>query len=266
MAPILVSVTDDDLLGVLDEAARSVAAAIGVLDDWGLAGTRHGQYRSDLAADDVALPMLHAAGLGVVSEESHPRDTHRDVVAVIDPVDGSTNAASGLPWWATSICALDSEGPLAAVVVNQATQVVYTAIRGAGAFRDGVAITASACDRLADAICVFNGLPPRYLGWRQFRVMGAAALDLCAVADGTFDAFARLQLRGCPRRLGLPGWAGSCAREAGAVVVGLRTRVRPRRRRPMPTRSHRPWLAASCSRSRRRSARRSFTHRRGAAR
>ena len=34
-----------------------------------------------------------------------------------------------------------------------------------------------------------SGLPPTHLGWRQFRALGAAALDLCAVASGTLDAF-----------------------------------------------------------------------------
>ena len=42
-------------LSVLDEAAAAVAEALGRLDDWGLAGTRAGQYRSDLAADEAAL-------------------------------------------------------------------------------------------------------------------------------------------------------------------------------------------------------------------
>jgi fructose-1,6-bisphosphatase/inositol monophosphatase family enzyme len=34
-----------------------------------------------------------------------------------------------------------------------------------------------------------SGYPPRSFGWRQYRALGASALDLCAVADGTFDAF-----------------------------------------------------------------------------
>ena len=34
------------------------------------------------------------------------------VCVVLDPVDGSTNASRGLPCWATSLCALDADGPL----------------------------------------------------------------------------------------------------------------------------------------------------------
>jgi len=42
---------DRILLEVLDETASAIRAALGNLDDWGLAGTRAGQYHSDLAAD-----------------------------------------------------------------------------------------------------------------------------------------------------------------------------------------------------------------------
>ena len=60
--------TGDALVEVLREAATAVRAALDTLDDWGLAGTRPGQYRSDLAADDAALAVLDKAGLGVLSE------------------------------------------------------------------------------------------------------------------------------------------------------------------------------------------------------
>ena len=51
-------VDDRSLLEVLDATAAAVRAALGDLDDWGLAGTRAGQYRSDLAADAAALDVL----------------------------------------------------------------------------------------------------------------------------------------------------------------------------------------------------------------
>ena len=35
----------------------------------------------------------------------------------------------------------------------------------------------------------FSGYPPRYLGWLQYRCLGAAALDLCAVAEGVLDGY-----------------------------------------------------------------------------
>jgi myo-inositol-1(or 4)-monophosphatase len=180
---------DDILLEALHEAAAAVRSALDGLDDWGLAGTRAGQYKSDLVADRAAVAVLDAAGLGVLSEESGLHRAGRDLLAVVDPVDGSTNASRGLPWWATSICALDALGPVAAVVVNQVTGTVWEAVRGGGARRDGLPVQPSGCARLDDALLGLSGWPEHHLGWRQFRALGAAALDLCAVASGGLDAY-----------------------------------------------------------------------------
>jgi len=178
---------DDLIVETLHLAADAVRRVLDGVDDWGLAGTRPGQYKSDLVADAVAVEMLRAAGFAVLSEESGLHDGDRDVLAVLDPVDGSTNASLGLPWWATSICALDGAGPVAAVVVNQATGTRWEAVRGGGARCDGRPVKPSACSRLEDAVVGLSGMPARHLGWSQFRAMGAAALDLCAVAHGPWD-------------------------------------------------------------------------------
>lgn len=202
---------------MLGEASDAVAAALDGLPDWSLAGTRDGQYRSDLAADAAALEVLSGAGLGVLSEESGLRDADAAVVVVLDPVDGSTNASRRIPWYATSLCAVDADGPLAAVVTNLATGTRHQAERGGGAWRDGAAIAPSACDRLDRALVGLSGYPDRYLGWRQYRALGAAALDMCAVADGTLDGYID-----CSRDAhGVWDYAGAllvCA-EAGAVVA-----------------------------------------------
>jgi fructose-1,6-bisphosphatase/inositol monophosphatase family enzyme len=207
---------DDMLVGVLHAAASAVAGALASLGDWGLAGTRDGQYRSDLAADAAALRVLDGAGLGAMSEESGPHRLDRPVVVVVDPVDGSTNAARGIPWYATSLCAVDAEGPRVAVVVNQASGVRFEAVRGAGARRDGAPIRPSTCEVLAEAIIGFSGYPPRYFGWSQYRGLGAAALDLCAVAEGVLDGYAVVG----GSKLGSWDYLGGMlvCTEAGAVV------------------------------------------------
>lgn len=181
--------TDDVLLEVLSEAAAAVRVALDGLGDWGPAGTRPGQYRSDLVADEAALAVLRGAGLGVLSEETGPHDVDRDVIVALDPVDGSTNAARGLPWFATSLCAVDRRGARTALVVNQATGERFEAVRGGGALRNGRAMAPTACTRLDDAVLGLTGYPPADLGWRQMRSLGAAALDLCAVACGHLDAY-----------------------------------------------------------------------------
>jgi fructose-1,6-bisphosphatase/inositol monophosphatase family enzyme len=180
---------DDDLLAVLRDAAAAVRRALDDLDDWGLAGTRSGQYRSDLAADEACLAVLDDAGLGWLSEESGVDHADREVTVVVDPVDGSTNASRGIPWYATSLCAVDASGPRAALVVNQASGRRYEAVRGAGATVDGRAVEPSGETELGRSVIGLSGYPNQYLGWKQYRALGAVALDLCAVADGVLDGY-----------------------------------------------------------------------------
>ncbi|MDZ7677035.1 MAG: inositol monophosphatase [Acidimicrobiales bacterium] len=180
---------DASIPELLDEVAGLVQISLARLDAWGLAGTAPGQHHSDVEADQVAVRRLVDAGVGVLSEESGLHHPGRDVVVVLDPLDGSTNAAHGVPWYATSLCAVDADGPLAAVVVDLAHDRWYRAQRGGGATLDGGSIAPGVATSLDDAFVGLSGLPPRHLGWRQFRALGAAALDLCAVADGTLDAF-----------------------------------------------------------------------------
>jgi fructose-1,6-bisphosphatase/inositol monophosphatase family enzyme len=182
-------VAGPDVLDVLHQVVTDVAASLKGLDDWGLAGTREGQYRSDLIADAAALVVIDRAGFGAVSEESGVHHPERPITVVLDPVDGSTNASRGVPWWATSVCALDGDGALAAVVANQATGVRFEALRGGGARRDGKPIQPTDCLSLEHAIVALSGYPSRPFGWAQYRAFGAAALDLCAVAEGMIDAF-----------------------------------------------------------------------------
>jgi myo-inositol-1(or 4)-monophosphatase len=179
----------DAVLPALHEAAKAVAGALAGLSDWGPSDDRRGHYKSDLVADEAAVSVLTGAGFGVFSEESGGHHLDRPIVVSLDPIDGSTNAWRGLPWWATSLCAVDSEGPLAAVVVNQATGERFEATRGGGAQRDGKAISPTSCTEVDEAIVAVSGYPADRLGWSQFRALGAAALDMCAVACGQLDAF-----------------------------------------------------------------------------
>ncbi len=180
---------DDELLATLREAAAAVRRALDDLADWGLAGTRAGQYRSDLAADEACLSVLDAAGLGWLSEESGVAHGERDVIVIVDPVDGSTNASRGIPWYATSLCAVDDDGPRCALVVNQASGRRFEATRGGGATVDDLPMQPSGATAVSASIIGMSGYPNRYFGWKQFRALGAAALDLCAVAEGVLDGY-----------------------------------------------------------------------------
>lgn len=207
---------DDEVMGLLRATADAVGEALAPLGDWGPSGAREGQYRSDVVADAAARRVLDAAGVAVLSEESGAH-AGRGITVVVDPLDGSTNAAHGLPWYATSLCAVDGDGPRAALVRHLVTGRTYEAVRGGGATVDGTPLRPSGVTVLGEALVGLSGLPPRHLGWRQFRAYGAVALDLCAVAEGVLDGFVDCS----PDAHGAWDYLGALlvCREAGVPVV-----------------------------------------------
>ncbi|HEY4609253.1 MAG TPA: inositol monophosphatase family protein [Ilumatobacteraceae bacterium] len=178
-----------DVAALFTSIADDVGVMLTAVTDWGPSGLRDGQYAADLVADRVVVEALMKAGFSVLSEESGLTIRRRPELVIVDPLDGSTNAGQGVPWYATSLCLVDQDGPAVALVRNQASGVTYTAERGGGAWCDGVRLRPSICTSMSEAFVGLSGLPPRHLGWRQYRALGAAALDLCLVASGVLDAF-----------------------------------------------------------------------------
>jgi len=149
---------------------------------------------------------------------------------VVDPIDGTVNYVYGLPQYAVSIAAQMGGASVAGVVLNAASGEVWTAIRGAGAWREGHRLRGSGVTDLGQALvatgfaydaserarqaAVVAGVLPRV---RDIRRFGAASLDICYAAEGRFDAY---------YETGLNPWdhaaAGLVAGEAGLLVTGLR--------------------------------------------
>jgi fructose-1,6-bisphosphatase/inositol monophosphatase family enzyme len=212
--------TPDDVLAVFDVAAAAQRGALATLGprERRARTDRAGQYQLDVVAEAAVLPVLHAFGVRVLSEESGwsgPSDA--EVTVVLDPVDGSTNCARSIPYWAISLCALDADGPWCALVQNGATGARYTAVRGEGAELDHAPIAPSATTDVARAVVALSGWPPSPLEWRQFRALGSAALSLCDVAAGHVDGY----LDGYPDQHAPWDYLGGLlvCEEAGAVVV-----------------------------------------------
>ena len=206
-----------ELFDVCGAAQRGALATIVAGDRRGRTD-KPGQYALDLVADAAVLPVLHAAGLRVLSEESGwsgPEDA--PVTVVLDPVDGSTNCARQIPYWCISLCALDAEGPLCALVQHGMTGARYAAIRSEGAWLDDAPITAAPTTELGRSVIAISGLPPRRVGWRQFRALGSAALALCDVAAGHVDGY----LDGHANQHAPWDYLGGLlvCREAGATIV-----------------------------------------------
>jgi myo-inositol-1(or 4)-monophosphatase len=182
----------DVLLELFVDTARAVQRAVGSIAPADLRARtdRGGQYALDLVADAEACRVLERASVRIVSEESGVHECRgASITVVLDPVDGSTNCSRRVPYWATSICALDADGALAGLVVNQATGVCVTAARGAGAYRDGVRMRASDVTHVEDAMVYLTGTPETMLAWKQYRALGSAALGLCEIAAGNLDGF-----------------------------------------------------------------------------
>jgi myo-inositol-1(or 4)-monophosphatase len=213
-----------DVVDLFTSIADQVGAALQHTVDWGPSGQRDGQYSVDLVADEIVLAAIVDADYGVLSEESGLTVREGRPLVIVDPLDGSTNASQGIPWYATSLCLADDVGLVVGLVRNQANGVTYRAVRGEGAWRDEHHIHPSECEDLADAFVGLSGMPPTNLGWRQFRALGASALDLCLVASGVLDGFVDCSVDAH----GVWDYAAAtliCA-EAGATVVdGLHRRL-----------------------------------------
>ncbi|MET0144532.1 MAG: inositol monophosphatase family protein [Ilumatobacteraceae bacterium] len=177
------------------DVADVVGDRLRATTDRGLSGRRVGQYQLDVDTDGEAVALLHAAGYAVLSEESGRTGPDGADLVVMDPVDGSTNASRGVPWYATALCLVDDEGPLVALVANQASGERFSAVRGDGAWhsagraRGRRRLRASGLTDVGTAIVGISGAPGDAYGWAQFRALGASALDLCLVAAGTLDGF-----------------------------------------------------------------------------
>ena len=184
-----------NLLSVLNAAADAAVEALAGCADWGPTGRKPGQYGFDIAADAAATAALRAGGLRVLSEETG-LEAGDGPVAVLDPVDGSTNASRGIRYYATSICVVDADGPSAAVVHDHGSGERFEALRGAGARRDGEKLHPPEPRPLPECVVGVNGWPPGRGGWAQFRTLGAAALELCAVAAGRLDGYLDFSLGG----------------------------------------------------------------------
>jgi myo-inositol-1(or 4)-monophosphatase len=211
-----------ELLALFSDAFAAQRAAVEALDPTqrrARASGHDGQYALDVAADDAVLGVLLPAGVAVVSEESGrsgPADA--EITVVVDPVDGSTNCSRRIPYWCISLAAVDGDGLLCAFVGNGATGEVMTATRGEGARCDGAPIRAAATEHLRESVVVFESLPSGYLGWKQCRILGSAALSLCDLAAGRIDAWASNDQPASPW-----DYLGGLliAQEAGARIVDI---------------------------------------------
>lgn len=188
------------VLALFETVAHDCASILRTNDDWSMSGGRATQYSIDVDIDRACLESLTAAGFAVLSEESGVTDQGGErstdvpsAIVVVDPLDGSTNASLGLPWCATAMCLVVDGVPVVAHVTNLRSGEMFAAILGEGATRNGAPIRVAEAVHLVDAIVGVNARPPDGFAPRQYRAMGATALDIASVAGagvgGGFDAY-----------------------------------------------------------------------------
>jgi myo-inositol-1(or 4)-monophosphatase len=201
------------MLNIAIKAARAAGAIINraSLDVDRLTVTSKGPNdfvtEVDQAAERIIIETLLTAypDHAILAEESgRSMGSHTsDYVWIIDPLDGTTNFIHGFPQYAVSI-ALAFKGKVEqAVVYDPARNDLFYATKGRGAFMNDKRLRVSKRIRLADALIgtgfpfrkgdnfkrymkIFEELMPLCAGLRR---PGAAALDLCYVAAGWYDAF-----------------------------------------------------------------------------
>ncbi len=214
------------------ELERALAVAMAAADEAGsisLAGlgrTRRIEHKQsssdlltefDLAVERAVVGRLRAAFPedAIVAEEGTAGSATRAARSwFVDPIDGTTNFAHGLPFFCTSIGLVDEAGPLVGVIEAPALGWRFSATRGGGVSlreRGGVAraLRVSENRTLGDALLA-TGFPYDLRtspddNVDQFRVMqreaqavrrvGAAALDLAMVAAGWFDGYWERKLK-----------------------------------------------------------------------
>jgi myo-inositol-1(or 4)-monophosphatase len=150
-------------------------------------------------------------------------------VWIVDPLDGTTNYAHGDPHFCVSVAVVQDNTTLAGAVLKPATDECFTAQRGCGARLNGQPIHSSDVENLGQAL-VGLSFPPQFRRDSAevedlFRVMeatqavrrsGSAALNLCYVAAGRYDAYWATKTN---------AWdvAAGCliVEEAGGVVTAL---------------------------------------------
>jgi myo-inositol-1(or 4)-monophosphatase len=128
---------------------------------------------------------------GVLSEEGRQVVPTTSSYWVVDPLDGTTNFAAGIPFWAISLARFEEGVPVLAILDVPPLRQRIVARRGHGAWRNGTLLappseqsSVSACASLCSrSIGVLQKLPQQPFPGK-IRLLGVASLNLVSVAMG----------------------------------------------------------------------------------
>ncbi len=164
----------------------------------------------DRRAQDLIIKELRKKfpEYGILGEENISHNADAPIKWIVDPLDGTTNFAHGLPIWAISI-ALEKDGAIVLGVVYDPTRSeLFSAVKGNGAFLNKKRIRVSNVKKLNHALLItgfpydirrtknnnLNHFSNFAVRTQAVRRLGSAALDLCYTACGRFDGYWELKL------------------------------------------------------------------------
>jgi myo-inositol-1(or 4)-monophosphatase len=199
-----------DLIAIALAAAREAAAL--VHSAWRKNPAAEHKGRTDLVTrfDRESERLLRdrlsrATPFPIVGEEAggDRASGESDATWFVDPIDGTTNFVHGHPFFCVSIGLVAGVLPVLGVVVAPALGVEWTGGEGYGAFRSGEPSRVSEVARFTDALLAtgfpydrssddqnnFDAFVAIKRKCQAVRRCGSAALDLCLVADGTYDGY-----------------------------------------------------------------------------
>ncbi|WP_457594078.1 inositol monophosphatase family protein [Hydrogenimonas sp.] len=148
----------------------------------------------------------------IIGEESSDEFRRAQKAVYIDPIDGTTNFVHKIPFCAISVGIWEEDKPVAGIVYNPILNELFYAKRGEGAMFNDRPVSVSNVTDLQQSLLA-TGFPytkverGRDFKWvletmrnllpvtQDIRRLGAAAIDLCYVANGTFDAFYECNLK-----------------------------------------------------------------------
>ncbi|MGC9355167.1 MAG: inositol monophosphatase family protein [Mariniphaga sp.] len=157
---------------------------------------------TDLAAEKAILKVLREnSDYGIISEESGQSGLTDGPQWVVDPLDGTSNFARGLPLFAVSVGLVHGSQSIVGAIIDPVLQDEYYAEKGAGAFCNGEELEMPAY-RNDQGINIFLNhgsgnsdkqkcakLNGKLCSDYRLRKLGTTALELCYLANGSFDGF-----------------------------------------------------------------------------
>lgn len=190
--------------------------------------------QADIAAESFLIEQLKplVPGAGFLAEESG-KVAGNEYCWVIDPLDGTTNFAQGIPYFCSSVALTKNNKSVAGFIYQPVLKELFWAQEGVGAFLNGQKLTVSNIEKLDQAVVIF-AYPykddPVYfdlvaqLNYKTYsgRCLGAAALDQAYCAAGRADAviFTGLSWWDCAAGMLLISEAGGTVSEFNGESVG----------------------------------------------